>query len=113
LNKYEGMFILTDTGKPEEQEGRLARVRGEIEKLGGKVENITRLGKRAFARRLHKQEGGVYAVINFLFDGKKFPALRARLALNEDILRQQFLRRDETAAGAAAVEEEAGHGEHQ
>ena len=108
MTRYEGMFILTDVGKPEEQEDRLGVVREEIEKLGGTVVSTTRLGKRTFVRVLQKQDAGLYAVITFDIDGAQLPALHARYNLSADVIRAQFIRVDmKKAAAAAAAAEEA------
>ncbi len=93
MNTYEGMIIFPETLKEEAWDEAVGRVRAEIEKLGGVVESITRLGKRPFARPLKKRHSaGHYAVINFRLDGGQVSALHERLKLGGEIFRAQFLR---------------------
>ena len=95
---YEAMFIFPETLKEEALDGAVDKVKVEIEKAGGKVVSTTRLGRRAFARRLNKQNSGQYIVVTFSLDGEKIKALQARLKLNEDIFRVQIVTQEEKAA---------------
>jgi len=92
---YEGMFIFPESMKDEALDAAVGRVREEIEKFGGKIENVTRLGKRTFARPMKKQKAGQYAVIGFSLSGGKIVELRERLKLSADVFRAQI-----AAAGA-------------
>jgi len=86
------MFILSDVVKADDVDEALNSVRAEIERLGGEVDSMTRLGKRVFARPLKKQEAGQYAVSNFSIEAAKLDALRKRFKLMEEVLRVQFVR---------------------
>lgn len=101
MNKYEAMVIFPESMRDEALDAAFEKVAGEIEKLGGKVENKTRLGRRAFARPLKKHSAGHYAVIGFFLDGQKVAPLQARFKLNEDIFRVQIVRAVEAPAEAA------------
>jgi ribosomal protein S6 len=98
LNKYEGMLIFPESMKDNVLEEALGRVRGEIKKLDGEVESTTRLGKRAFARRMHKQEAGHYAILTFTLPEQNITPLLARCKLNEELLRVQIVRAEERPA---------------
>jgi len=102
MSKYEAMIIFPESMKEETLEAALEKIGGEIEKLGGSVENKTRLGRRVFARPMQKQVAGQYAVMGFFLDGEKLAGLSARLKLNEEIFRVQFVRATEAPAAAAA-----------
>jgi ribosomal protein S6 len=104
LNKYEGLFIFPESLKPEALDEVLGQVRTDIDKQGGRVEHVIRMGKRPFARRLKKSDAGHYAVVNFSLPGAKLSALRARFALNEQVFRAQIVRVKEHTAPAAAGE---------
>lgn len=99
---YEAMFIFPESLKEETLEATLDKVRGEIDRCGGKVVSTTRLGRRVFARRLQKQQSGQYFVVTFDIEGDKIKALQARLKLNEEIFRVQIVRQDAKPAAAAA-----------
>lgn len=101
MNKYEAMIIFPESMKEEMLDGALEKVAGEVEKLGGRVENKTRMGRRVFARLLKKHAGGQYAVLGFFLDGSKIAPLQARFKLNEDIFRVQVVRAAEAPVEAA------------
>jgi len=103
VNRYEGMFIFPDSLKDEQLDAAVARVKADIEKLGGTVETMTRLGKRTFARRLKRRTAGHYVVIMFRLDGDKVPALRERCRLSEEVFRAEFYQADDTPAPAEAA----------
>lgn len=112
MNRYEALIIFPESLKDNVLEDALGRVRGEIKKLEGEVESTTRLGKRAFARRMKKQEGGHYAIVTFTMPPQNVTPLLARYKLNEEVFRVQIVRaerREAAAAGAAAGEGKA-HG---
>lgn len=93
MNAYEGMFIFPDTLKDEVLDESVGGVRGEIEKLGGAIDSVTRLGKRGFARPLAKRHtAGHYVVINFRLAGDRIPPLRERLKRGSDVFRAQIVR---------------------
>ncbi len=98
MNEYEGMFIFPESLNDEALETGIGRVRGEIEKLGGAVDSVTRLGKRAFARPLARRHtAGYYVVINFKLAGDQIAPLRERLKLGGEVFRFQFVRREAPA----------------
>ena len=101
MNKYEAMIIFPESLKEESLDAALDKVVAEIEKIDGKVEAKTRLGRRAFARPMDKQTSGQYMVVTFRLDGGKLAALQARLKLNDEVFRAQFVRVPEVVAAAA------------
>jgi ribosomal protein S6 len=88
---YEAMFIFPKAMNDEQLEEALAEVRGEIEKTGGEVKNMTRMGKRMFARPMKKQDSGHYVVMNVELDGSAIDVLRGRFKLNDKVFRVQFV----------------------
>ncbi len=90
MNKYEAMFIFPETMNEEELDTATANARAEIEKLGGRVTNATRLGKRGFARPLGKRTAGQYVVGTFELDGDKVRPLLARYKLSSEVFRVQI-----------------------
>lgn len=99
--KYEAMLIFPESMKDESLDAAFEKIGAEIVKLGGTVENKTRMGRRSFARPLQKHAGGQYAVIGFFLDGAKVAALQARFKLNEEIFRVQVVRAVEAPVEAA------------
>ncbi len=102
---YEGLFIFPETLDEAQLDLAIESVKTELEKLGGTLESSTRMGKRSFARPLRKKKAGNYVVILFRLDGGQIDAFKKRLKLVTNVFRAQFLKKDETAAVAAAVQE--------
>jgi len=100
------MFILPETIKDTDLEAELEKVCEEIKKAGGTIESKTRLGKRAFARRMHKQESGHYVIVTFSLDQQQIQPLMQRFKLNETVFRVQIVRAvaKESVAAASAKE---------
>ena len=91
---YEGLFIFPETLDEEGLDQSVARVKEELEKLGGSIESTVRMGKKAFARPLKKQKAGLYVVMMFNIDGVKIDAFKARLKLSTNVFRHQFVQSD-------------------
>lgn len=103
MNKYEATFIFPESLKEEALEAVQARVLEEITRLGGRVENITRLGKRAFARPLHKKKAGYYVIVSFSLEPNQVAPLQARYRLNEEVFRVQIVRAEGRTGGRVTV----------
>ena len=88
---YEGLFIFPETLDEEGLDLSVARVKEELEKLGGTLESTTRMGKKNFARPLKKQKAGFYVVLMFKLEGAKIDALKQRLKLSTNVFRAQFV----------------------
>lgn len=93
---YEGLFIFPEMLDEEGLDLAIARVKEELEKLGGTLESATRLGKKTFARPLHKQKAGFYVVLMIKLEGGKIDAFKHRLKLATDVFRAQFVKAEET-----------------
>lgn len=106
MNKYEAMIILPESVKDSDLEAELDRAADEIKKLGGTIESKTRLGKRAFARKMGKQESGHYVIVAFSLDTEKVQPLMARYKLNENVFRVQILKATNAAGAPAATAKE-------
>ena len=100
MNKYEGLFILNLNGKEEGIKDALDKISADITAVGGKIETVQKMEKKAFARVADKRHAsGFYA--NIIFDAT--PAVVAQLQgkfkLNADVFRVLFT---EAAAPKAA-----------
>lgn len=87
LNKYEGLFILDTASKDEPSKEIVEKIQKEIERLGGRVETVQRMGARAFARVTHKRSAGYY--VNYVFQAppKALAELDAKFHLEPEIFR--------------------------
>ena len=106
MKPYEALFILAETVRDENVEEFAAKIRAEIERAGGTIEQTLPMGRRSFASALKKREGGVYLRIDFQIEPDKLAGIQSRLKLNEDIFRMQMVgvgKERFRAARAAAV----------
>ncbi len=112
VKKYDGLFILDANLKDDALETILDKVRGEITSAGGSIEKTDVVGKRTFARPMHKRDNGVYTKIRFTVDPDQVADLIKRYKLSDDVFRVQVLVVDEqreaavVAANAAPVKKE-------
>jgi len=86
---------------------QIEKVRGEITRLSGKVLTTEVLGKKTFARPMHKRDNGVYVKIRFELDPLQVTTLIGRYHLIEDIFRVQILAVDERREAIIATQAEA------
>lgn len=123
MKKYDGLYIFAGSAKDEALDKQIDKVRGEITRLSGNVLSTDVLGKKTFARPMHKRDNGVYVKIRFELDPAQVSTLIGRYHLAEDVFRVQILAIDERreavlakqievqkareAARAAAAEKEA------
>jgi len=88
MKKYEGLFILNLAGREEGVKDALDKISNDITAVGGKIETVQKMERKAFARVADKRHSaGFYA--NIIFDAT--PAVVAQLQnnfdLNEDVFR--------------------------
>jgi small subunit ribosomal protein S6 len=95
---YEGLFIFPETMDEEALEMGIARVKEELEALGGSLESTTRVGKKNFARPMNKQKAGHYVVMMIKIDGSQLVAFKKRLTLASDVFRSQIVLAEEVEA---------------
>lgn len=88
MRKYEGLFILDTAGREEGLKDTIDRLSAEITKLGGQVETIQRMEKKAFTRVADKKvKEGYY--VNFIFEAEPEVAVKLtnHFDLDEDVFR--------------------------
>lgn len=90
MKKYEAMIVLDTKGKDESIESLVKTVGAEIEKAGGKLDQIDQIGKRKFPYSPRHVESGYF--VNFFFQAAPaaLDALRSKLQLNENIYQQYY-----------------------
>lgn len=107
MKKYDGLYIFAGNAKDDVLENSLAKAVAEIERFGGKIESQDVLGKRTFARPMHKRENGVYALVRFEMDPLKVKDLINRYRLVEEVFRVQILAVDDRREEKLAQQREA------
>ena len=107
MKKYEGLYIFAGNAKDDVLEASLTKAVAEIERFGGKIEVQEILGKRTFARPMHKRENGVYAIVRFDIDPANVKELVNRYRLVEEVFRVQILAVDDRREAKLAAQREA------
>ncbi len=87
MNNYELMYIIPSQSTDEEKEAQIALVNSMIEKDGGKIESVERIGNRKLAYEIQKKREGFYVLVNFTADEKLPNRLASLLAITNGILR--------------------------
>jgi small subunit ribosomal protein S6 len=90
MKKYEAMIVLDTKGKDESIDSLVKTVTTEIEKVGGKLDQIDQIGKRKFPYSPRHVESGYF--VNYFFQAAPaaLDALREKLKLNESIYQQYY-----------------------
>jgi ribosomal protein S6 len=92
MKRYEGLFILNPhSAKEDGVKEALDKISAEITSVGGKVETVQKMDRKAFARIADKRHtSGFYA--NVIFNGTPtiISQLQTKFALNSEIFRVLF-----------------------
>ena len=107
MKKYDGLYIFAGNAKDDVLESNFAKAIAEVERFGGKIESQDILGKRTFARPMHKRENGVYALVRFELDPSQVKDLVNRYRLVEEVFRVQILAVDDRREAVLAQQREA------
>lgn len=87
MNNYELMYIIPSQSTDEDKESLIAQVNGMIEKDGGKIESVERVGNKKLAYEIEKQHEGYYVLVNFQANSNVPNTLGSLLAITNNILR--------------------------
>lgn len=87
MNNYELMYIIPSQSTDEEKESMIALVNGMIEKDGGKIESVERIGNKKLAYEIAKKREGYYVLVNFTSDAKVPNKLGSLLSITNNIMR--------------------------
>ncbi|MBQ8615112.1 MAG: 30S ribosomal protein S6 [Clostridia bacterium] len=87
MNSYEMMYIIPSQSSDEEKEALIAQVNGMIEKDGGKIESVERVGNKKLAYEIDKKREGYYVLVNFTAESSVPNKLGALLSITSNIMR--------------------------
>lgn len=87
MNSYEMMYIIPSQSTDEEKESLIALVNGMIEKDGGKIESVERVGNKKLAYAIDKKREGYYVLVNFTAEAIVPNKLSKLLAITNGIMR--------------------------
>ena len=107
MKKYDGLYIFAGSAKEEILDKQIEKARGEITRLSGNVLSTEVVGKKTFARPMHKRDNGVYVKVRFELDPAQIAALKARYRLIEEVFRVQILAVDDRRESVLTKQAEA------
>lgn len=87
MNSYELMYIIPSQSSDEEKETLIATVNGMIEKDGGNIESVERVGNKKLAYEIAKKREGYYVLVNFTANANVPNKLGALLSITNGIMR--------------------------
>ena len=87
MNSYEMMYIIPSQSSDEDKEALIAKVNGMIEKDGGKIESVERIGNKKLAYEIEKKREGYYVLVNFTAEAGVPNKLNALLSITTGIMR--------------------------
>ena len=94
MNLYEVMYIIKPDLEGEELEGAMARVSEALEKEGGQIETLKKIGKRRLAYEINDYREGYYVLLNVQAEPVIVPALDHFFKVTEGYLRYIVIRLD-------------------
>jgi small subunit ribosomal protein S6 len=98
MKNYDGLFILNIQGKDEGLKEAIEGIEKEIEGFGGKINGTQKMDRKRFERTAGDLDSGFYVNVQFSLAPDKLEALRGKLALNEIVYRQFYLKQEPVAA---------------
>jgi len=91
VKRYEGLFILNNSSKEDGVKETIDKISSEIAAVGGKVETVQKMDKRAFVRVANKKHSsGFYVNVIFETQPGTMTQLRQKFALNGEVFRAMF-----------------------
>ncbi len=87
MKNYELMYIIASQSTDEEKEAQIALVNSMIEKDGGKIESVERIGNKKLAYEINKAHEGYYVLVNFTAEADVPNKLSNLLAITSSIMR--------------------------
>ena len=90
MKTYDALFIFDESLEGEALDSVLGRIRQEIDRLGGAVDLVDKVGRQSFARPMKKRTHGQYVWLTFKIAPENVAPLRGRLKLVEEVFRVQI-----------------------
>ena len=91
--KYEGMIVLNTSGNEGSVQDLVSAVSKQMETEGAKLDSVEDLGRKQFAYNARKLAAGQYVNITFEACPDTLDKIQEKLALNESVYMQRYLRR--------------------
>lgn len=95
MNNYELSVVINGKVDTEVKEATLEKVKGYIERFGGKIVNIDDWGKRRLAYEINKVKEGFYYFITFEAASEVPGEIERRLRITEAVLRFLVIKQED------------------
>ena len=87
MKSYELMYIIPSQSTDEDKEALIALVNSMIEKDGGKIDSVERIGNKKLAYEIEKKTEGFYVLVNFTAEAFVPNKLGSLLSITNNIMR--------------------------
>ena len=93
MNKYELLYIISCDAPEETREAIIKKFSDMVEKDGGKVESIEKIGMKTFAYPIQDKQEGFYVLMNFESNPTLPRQMEQQMALTEYFVRKMFIKK--------------------
>ncbi len=93
MNKYELLYIISCDAPEETREAIIKKFSDMVEKDGGKVESIEKIGMKKFAYPIQDKQEGFYVLMNFESNPTLPRQMEQQMALTEYFVRKMFIKK--------------------
>ena len=93
MNKYELLYIISCDAPEETREAIIKKFSYMVEKDGGKVESIEKIGMKKFAYPIQDKQEGFYVLMNFESSPTLPRQMEQQMALTEYFVRKMFIKK--------------------
>ena len=93
MNKYELLYIISSAASEEQREAIIKKFSDMVERDGGKVEKIDKLGMKKFAYPIDHKTEGFYVLMNFESNPTLPREMEKQMALTEHFVRKMFIKK--------------------
>jgi len=93
MNKYELLYIISSSANEEQREAIIKKFSDMVERDGGKVESLEKLGMKKFAYPIDHKTEGFYVLMNFESNPTLPREMEKQMALTEFFVRKMFIKK--------------------
>ena len=93
MNKYELMYIISNTATDEQREALIEKYKSFVESKGGVVTGVDKLGMKKFAYAINFKNEGFYVLMNFEAPAEVINEMNKSMNIADLVVRQMFVRK--------------------
>ena len=95
MNKYEITVVVSAKIEDEARTATIDKVKGYVERFGGKVTNVEEAGKKKLAYDIQKMSEAFYYFVQFDAEATAPAEIESRVRIMDNVLRYLIVRLDE------------------